>query len=95
MMYRRGYQDSAFNCTRCHSGNDLPLEEQEHDERQDGDDQHVCEEQIPSRAKLAHETEQGQLGRDIFIPGQKIERPGEIVIDTDRGGHNDRNNGRL
>jgi hypothetical protein len=48
---------SALDRAGCHPRNNLPLKEHEHDERQNGDDKHIGEEQVPLRTELAHEAE--------------------------------------
>ena len=74
-------QNSALDCTGCHSRNNLPLEENVHDERRNRDDNHIGEEQVPLCVELAPEAKQSELGRDVFVARQKVEWQGEIVID--------------
>jgi len=50
---------STFDCASRHTGNDLALEEHEHDEGWNCDDNYIRKEQIPLRTELAHEAEQG------------------------------------
>src|SRR6266508_4114710 len=68
----------TLDCAGRHPGNDLPLEEHEHDQGRNRDDHHVREEQVPLRAELADEAEQRQLRGDVLCAGQKVERSGKI-----------------
>ena len=89
------YSGSAFDRACRHARNDLPLEEHEHDERQNGNDNHIGKKQVPLRAELAHEAEERQLGSDIFVTRQEVKRPDEVVIDANRGGDDHSDNGWL
>jgi hypothetical protein len=64
---------SGFDRASCHSRNDLPLEEYEHDEERNSDDDHIREEQVPLRAELAHEAVQRQLHGDVLRAGEEVE----------------------
>src|SRR5919108_2386129 len=79
--------NSTFDRASRHSRNDLPLEKQEHNERQNRNDEHIREEQVPLGGKLAHEAEQCQLYSDVLCTRQEVERTGEIVVDAERGGY--------
>lgn len=43
----------TFDCASRHAGDDLALEEEEHDQRDDRDDDHVRKEQVPLVDELA------------------------------------------
>ena len=72
---------SAFDRATCRPGNDLPLEEHEHDEGRNSDDDHIGKEQVPLRTELAHEAVQSELGSDILRTGEEVERSGEVIVD--------------
>ena len=57
---------SALDRTGRQSRDKLLLEEHEHDEGWNCDNDHIREEQVPLRTKLADEAEQRQLGGNVL-----------------------------
>jgi hypothetical protein len=47
LVWRSSKRNLALNRAGRHPFNDLPLEEEEHDQRRDRDDNHIGEEQVP------------------------------------------------
>jgi hypothetical protein len=85
----------ALNRAGRQTRNELMLEEDKHDQRWNGDDDYICEEQVLLRAELADEAEQGQLRRDVRRVRQEVEWFNEVVVDANRRGDDHPNNGGL
>src|SRR5699024_2155283 len=60
---------SALDRAGGHTGDDLAVEEDVHDQRWDGDQQDVGEQQVPLVHRLAHEVVQGQLNSGVVLSG--------------------------
>jgi hypothetical protein len=62
---------SALDRARCHPCDDLPVEENEQDQRWDGDQQDGGEQQVVLGCELALEVEQGELNGGVLGSGQE------------------------
>src|SRR5215213_11328403 len=73
---------------------DPAVEEQVEQQRRDGDEQDVGEQQVVLGVELALEVEHRQLHGGVLVPGQEVEGVGEVVEDGHRlhddHGHHDR-----
>src|SRR6478752_183714 len=69
----------SFDRPADHPRHDLPLEEQEQDERRNRDDEHIGEEQVPLGTELAHEAVQRELHGYVLLAREEVERGGEVV----------------
>src|SRR5688572_15852903 len=85
---------SALDRACGHALDDLPVEEDEHDQRRDGDQQDRGEEQVVLGGELALEVEQGELHGGVLGSGQEVQRVLEVVVDEhdlqDDHGHDNR-----
>lgn len=64
--------DSAFYCACCESGDNLPIEEQEDDQRGNGNEQDIHEEQVVGGVELTLEIVESELHGYVFITRQII-----------------------
>lgn len=70
----------------------MALEEDEHDQRQNGDDDDIRKEEIPARTKLAYEGIESQLDGDVLCTGQEVQWADKVVVYADGRDNNDRYN---
>jgi hypothetical protein len=66
----------------------------EHDQRRNGDEDHVSEQQVELGVELADEIEERQLRSDVLVTWQKVERSGKVIVDSHRLDNDDRHDGR-
>src|SRR5215212_4506091 len=75
---------SALDGAGGHALDDLPVEEDEHDQRWDGDQQDGGEQQVVLGGELALEVEQGELNGGVLGSRQEVQRVLEVVVDDHR-----------
>ncbi|AGZ42138.1 DeoR family transcriptional regulator [Actinoplanes friuliensis DSM 7358] len=75
---------SALDGPRGHAGDDLAVEDEEHQQRRDRDQQDVGEEQVELGVVLAGEVVEGQLHGRVLVARQEVERVDEVVPDRHR-----------
>ena len=88
-------QELPFYRTRCKSGDDLTVEEEEDQQGWDRDQKNIHEEQIVGSAELALEIVERELHSHVLVSGQVVEGIGEIVEYGNRLHNNHCANDRL